>query len=129
MTTEQESSELLGCRFARELFAVDASPCLESKLLVGACFTVHGRLTQSNGAPSFRIWRVGTNRILGVVDGDGKDESDNAIPLNVQKVGGRYVDIPVFGDYVVCPLTSERPGWMQMVCIQSATNLVGRKSN
>src|SRR5437879_3200137 len=32
---------------------------------VGACFTVHGRLFFANGGPP-RIWRIGTDRILGV---------------------------------------------------------------
>jgi hypothetical protein len=28
------------------------------------CFTVHGRLNPWNGTPIFRIWLVGTNRLL-----------------------------------------------------------------
>jgi|1186.fasta_scaffold1208519_2 hypothetical protein len=91
-------------------------------------FTIHGRLEQSNGAPSFRIWRAGTKRILGVLDCAGRDESPRAIPLNVQKVAGRYVSVPVFGDFTVCPLTGERRGWMQMVCIKRADHLRAEKA-
>src|SRR5579872_4874372 len=34
--------------------------------IVGACFEVRGRLSFWNGAPSARIWRVGTRRVLGI---------------------------------------------------------------
>ncbi len=43
-------------------------PCKEHPALVGPCFTVHGRLATWNGNPTFRISRLGTNRILGVSD-------------------------------------------------------------
>jgi hypothetical protein len=33
---------------------------------VAKCFVVHGRLSFYNGAPSARIWKIGTKRILGV---------------------------------------------------------------
>ena len=92
---------------------------------------VHGRLTLGNGTPGFRIWPVGTKRMLGVLDGNGEDETDNVIPSKVRKLafapGG--LEIPVFGDYEVCPLTTERQGWMQMVCIKSASNLLRATSN
>jgi hypothetical protein len=88
-----------------------------------ACFMVHGRLNQSNGVPSFRLWPTGAKRILGVLDCKGKDESPNAIPAAVKKLAGPYVSVPVFGDYKVCPLTKERAGQMRMVCIETATNL------
>jgi hypothetical protein len=40
--------------------------CQSDPDLVGACFTVHGRLSAFNGNPTFRIWRIGTKRYLGV---------------------------------------------------------------
>jgi hypothetical protein len=30
----------------------------------------------------------------------------------------------VFGDFEVCPLTKDRPGYMQFVCIEAASHLV-----
>ncbi len=43
--------------------------CKSDPDIVGVCFTVHGRLSAWNGAPTMRIWRIGTKRILGVHDG------------------------------------------------------------
>ncbi len=95
----------------------------------GPCFTVHGRLVQSNGDPDLRLWRVGTRRVLGVFDCAGNDENPHALPANVRKLAGDYVETPVFGDYRVCPFTRPRPGWMQMVCIKAASHLVRDKSD
>ncbi len=67
--------------------------------------------------------------MLGVLDADGHDESDSVIPPNVAKVSGKYVDVPTYGDFEVCPLTKERAGWMQMVCINSALKLIRAKSD
>jgi hypothetical protein len=33
----------------------------------------------------------------------------------------------VFGDYEVCPLAKDRPGWMRDVCVESASHLVAAK--
>jgi hypothetical protein len=97
--------------------------CRDSKQVIDACFTVHGRLQQSNGNPNMRIWIVGTHHILGVLDSDGRDESETAVPPNVKKLGGEYVSKPVFGDFEVCPLTKAHRGWMQMVCVESGARL------
>jgi len=32
----------------------------------------------------------------------------------------------LFADLIICPVTHERDGWMQMVCIESAKNIVKR---
>jgi hypothetical protein len=101
------------------LLLTSASPALSAE----QCFVVHGRLEQSNGVPGIRLWRVGTKRVLGVLDCKGKDESPFAIPPAIKKLAGEYVSVPVLGDYSVCPLTKQRPGRMQMVCIKSATHI------
>jgi hypothetical protein len=103
-----------------------SNPCRTNPQLVGRCFVVHGRLFVANGNPTFRIWRVGTKRILGVnqsthaAEDDPRDfppEIRRFIPDKVWDIGDLY------GDYTVCPFTQERPGWMQYVCIASATHL------
>src|SRR5229473_8064454 len=33
------------------------------------CYWTHGRLSVYNGNPSFRIWKIGTHRLLGVFNG------------------------------------------------------------
>jgi len=41
--------------------------CKNNPQIGGACFSVHGRLSAYNGAPSLRIWPIGTHRLLGVL--------------------------------------------------------------
>jgi len=96
-----------------------AQACKGRSEIVAACFTVHGRLSAYNGAPTFRIWRIGTRRILGVAGGE-----DPVMPPSLRAQAG--FDADLFGDYEVCPFTPERPGRMQMVCIESASRLVRR---
>jgi hypothetical protein len=101
--------------------AAHAQSCRERSELVGACFTVHGRLSAYNGAPTFRLWRINTQRVLGIAGGDSP-----IMPPEVRAQAGFGTDL--FGDYEVCPFTPERPGRMQIVCIETATRLVRRTS-
>src|SRR5260370_7960810 len=41
-----------------------------------SCYWTHGRLTVYNGNPSFRIWRIGTTKILGVLSGPSSRRRD-----------------------------------------------------
>jgi hypothetical protein len=103
-----------------------AGACATSPKRVGACFTVHGRLALWNGAPAFRIWPVGTKRMLGVNGAD--DDPDAAIPIPDAVAKLRATDMTqVYGDYRVCPFSRGRPGHMQFVCIDGATNLTARE--
>ena len=105
--------------------AISSEICAKSPRLVGTCFVVHGRLMQTNGTPDARIWRIGTKRILGVVDAKGQADTDDAVP---ERLGPWDRDLD--GDFRVCPLTHERPGWMQMVCIAGWSKVVrARNSN
>ena len=104
--------------------AASASPrCAGRPDLVGPCFPLRGRAALYNGTPSVRIWRVGTNRLLGVsARGCGEPGCEwETIPESLR--GGLDWDHPVFADLVVCPLTHERPGTMQFVCVESATRI------
>lgn len=49
------------------------------------------------------------------------------IPANLESRVGPGID--VFGDYEVCPLTKQRVGEMQMVCVESASRLVLKNWN
>jgi hypothetical protein len=99
-----------------------------------SCYWTHGRLTaQVNGNPSFRLWKVGTKRVLGIyrgpsVDRAGLDSEGPELPANVEKQLARSKDpiFPdrVFADFEVCPLEPEKEGSMQAVCIESAKNIV-----
>jgi hypothetical protein len=77
-----------------------------------------------NGAPSVRIWRVGTRRVLGVSEQRFRVEGYcNLPPAILERVGW---DSDLFADFVVCPFTRDEPGVMRLVCVDSAPNLVVR---
>jgi hypothetical protein len=91
-------------------------PCKSDPDIIEACFTVHGRLSYWNGTPAMRIWRIGTKRILGVLDSFIMPDS-----------AGAGWDEEAYGDYLVCPFTKQKPGWMQMVCIESAAHVFTKR--
>jgi hypothetical protein len=98
------------------------------------CYWTHGRLSIYNGNPTFRLWKIGTHRLLGIYSGPGfgpldaglNDEDDLELPANLEKYD--FTKVSVFGDFEVCPLASEKQGRMQAACIESAKNLVFEKS-
>lgn len=63
---------------------------------------------------------MGTRRLLGVPDGPEGDELAS-LPANVRDaLGSDPFQTRVFADFLVCPLTPDRPGWMRMVQVRSA---------
>jgi hypothetical protein len=119
--------------FLLAIFAAFATPppggqqgrsCKENPELVGQCFKVHGRVRIGNGTPQMRIWRIGTDRVMGVLPSE-----DEIIPENLRDAfqGDFYKD--VYGDFEVCPFTKRKPEEMQMVCVESASHLVIKKTS
>lgn len=96
-------------------------PCRRHLRLVGPCFRAHGRMDYWNGAPSVRTWHVGTDRILGV--GEKPHELAGYASLPPGIASKLSWDTHLFGDFLVCPLTREVPGVMQMVCVESGVDL------
>ena len=92
--------------------------CSSDPDLVGSCFRVHGRISAYNGTPTLRIWRIGTDRLLGV---------DNDIPVPESLSRRLDWDVDAYADFEVCPFTPEREGEMQTVCVESAEHIVVRK--
>ena len=91
------------------------------------CFWVHGRLFAANGAPTFRIWPIGTRRILGVVGRDDSGEAKTILPEPVRALIVSDTDaVEVYGDFHVCPLQPDRPGWMRFVRMDRARSLTAR---
>lgn len=97
--------------------------CEDKSQFVDSCFSIHGRLFVSNGTPGVRIWKVGTKRVLGVVN--DSDTEDRNLPAEIAKI--ITTDVHVYGDFEVCPLTKPKPKEMQMVCLMSGKNLTIRK--
>ena len=106
------------------------------------CYWTRGRLAVYNGNPTWRTWKIGTKRILGIYSGAGSqrlDPLDNEHPEfpanldNVYEAGYKRrvkakdpsPDWPdtIFADFEVCPLEPEKTGEMQAVCIESARNI------
>jgi hypothetical protein len=99
-----------------------AATCKRNPKVVGACFSVHGRLSMGADTIELRLWPVGTKRMLGVSDGPKINDAENPIyPHNIKLDS---IDTIIFGDFEVCPFTPQREGEMQFVCIESAKHLV-----
>jgi len=92
--------------------------CKSDPDIVGACFRIHGRIAAYNGTPTLRIWRIGTDRLLGV---------DDDIPVPEALSRQLDWDVNAYGDFEVCPFNPEREGEMRRVCIESAEHIVVRK--
>jgi len=111
------------------------------------CYWTHGRLSAYNGNPTYRIWKIGTHRILGVYNGPSHfpprtiaDDETPELPANLErayeadhrrwkKSDSRYYEFPIiFADFEVCQLEPEKDGWMQAVCVESAKNVFLQKS-
>jgi hypothetical protein len=99
--------------------------CQSDPDLTDACFTLRGRLSASNGNPTFRIWRIGTTRMLGLTD---RLFPSDEIVLPESLDGKLVDDVDAYGDFLVCPFTSDAPGTMQMVCLESAENVTFKAS-
>jgi|ERR1700674_532126 hypothetical protein len=119
-------------------------PC-ETAENTASCYWTRGRLTLYNINVSYRLWKVGTKRILIVYSGPSTypprgpaalDATNPEFPANLERVYAaeykhrvavkasipEWPD-PVFADFEVCPLELERKGEMQAVCIESAKNI------
>ena len=80
---------------------------------LGPCRTVHGRLGRVNGAVLYKLWVVGTKRIMGI----------DTVPGWLGSTMTRQ-HVKVFADFVICPLTPLRPGEMQLVTVDTAMHVV-----
>jgi hypothetical protein len=79
------------------------------------CFAIHGRMEVTAGL-RIRIWVIGTKRILGV------DDYSYAMPKNITEL--LKTDNRIYADFVVCPITPDKPGHMRFIQVCRASNLV-----
>jgi len=96
-------------------------PCREHPKFVAPCFTVHARMRYYNGAPSIRLWPIGTDHLLGVSDGQFV-AGYQSLPESLRATLDGQREI--YADFVVCPYAPSEPGVMRLVCVDSATNIV-----
>ena len=90
------------------------------------CHWVAGRLSAYNGTPTFRIWPQGTKRLLGIVARFRATEGADLLPSKVSRMGPSF-DRDIWGSFRVCPLTTDRAGWMRMVVVVDARSLKASK--
>ncbi len=118
---------LCGSVSARSPSAFEPTSCREHPQLIGKCFSVRGRLSVYNGAPAIRLWRIGTRRVLGISEQRFSQPDYRNLPEDLTKqLNGEN---EIFGDFLVCPFTPAKPREMQLVCIDSAKNVVVKKRN
>lgn len=87
------------------------------------CFKHHGRLWSGNGI-AYRIWLIGTKRIVAV-------DEDFELPAGANK----YLELTspessfIYGDFELCPLGPDLPGQMRHVRLVRAAKLVIQSVN
>ena len=96
--------------------------CKDNPALAGKCFVVRGRMRAYNGNPTYRIWKIGTGRLLGVT-GVHPGEA----PILPEGLACGF-DCDVFADFEVCPFTAGKAGVMQRVCVESAARVSKREA-
>jgi hypothetical protein len=107
-------------------FAAEAGQtCRTSHNLVGACFTVHGRLFSTPSG--VRLVMNETGRTLAVLDRQSAQQSREVLPDAVRALLPRDSSGTVEGDYVVCPFDRTHLGRMQAVCIENASHLIAQQ--
>jgi hypothetical protein len=106
------------------LFTATCSDAAEatSNRAVDRPLLLHGRLSFYNGSPSFRIWVVGTHKIMGVQDADKPGVTMPRELLDI--LSQNLSDIQIFADFEVIPLTEPKKGVMQIVRINAAKNII-----
>ncbi|MBL7980343.1 MAG: hypothetical protein JNL52_00900 [Flavobacteriales bacterium] len=91
--------------------ALNHCSCTEGGIPSDSTFTFRGRMSAWNGNPTFRIWRVGTNRMLGI----------RGVCLDSLELGkyNPYFGLELWADFTVSAVTPQKPGVMQFVCVRS----------
>ncbi len=102
-----------------------ASPCRQSPMLAGRCYVVRGQLAPESGWGGLRILSLGSDRQLKVVDAqDRGGAEEDLLPRSADRaIDRKGVDADLIADFTVCPLTPERAGWVQHVCVAAATDV------
>jgi hypothetical protein len=95
--------------------------CATDSRLVAPCFAVHGRLNSWNGTPTYRIWVLGTKRVLGVSEGRFGPNGYELLPREIPQPTS--FDTEYFGDFTVCPFEPEQPKKMRLVCVSAVNHL------
>lgn len=100
----------------------------------GDCRWVHGRMGVYNGGTPYRIWVIGTNRMVAVQE--ALYSPSFALPANLERAierfrtsgdwrkNGKPIEFTAHADYRVCALIRDRPGHMLMARLTHARNIL-----
>ena len=83
---------------------------------VEPCVKHHGRLSSQNGI-AYKIWLIGTTRMVAL---ENEPPSFLAKYLDMTSPEHSYI----YGDFDICPVEPDRPGYLRRVCVVGAENLV-----
>jgi len=96
--------------------------------VVRACFNIHGKLYVPANMRT-RLWPLDGSKHEYAIhiddNGGGPTDFDPPMPESVRTLLNPQHN--VFGDFTICPFTLEKPGMLQIGCIDSARHLVARK--
>ena len=98
---------------------LDHCSCTSGGTPSDSTFTFRGRMTAWNGNPVYRIWRVGTQRMLGI-------RGVCLSALNLGKLTPSFGS-ELWADFTVSAVTPQRSGVMQFICIRKVQNAFFRK--
>jgi hypothetical protein len=115
---------VLTCIASKPAAAQHAEKCKGNPRVEGECFKFHGRLTLYAADLSLVIWRIGTGREFEVAG--NPDSSGPWVPDSIEK--RLDLGVQIYGDFEVCPLTKEKPGIRQTVCVESGQHLIVKKA-
>jgi hypothetical protein len=82
---------------------------------------VYGRARLYGAAPAVRIWAKESRRTLAVGEGKYALPGYTNLPPELAKLV--RLERNVWGEFRVCPFEPERPGAMQLVCVESVTRI------
>lgn len=102
---------LVSINLIGQTIRLDHCSCTAKGIPSDSTVKFRGRLSLWNGNPSFRIWPVGTNRLLGL----------SGSCLEALELGEwhPYHDKELWADFTVSAVTEQRAGVMQFVCIRA----------
>ena len=100
--------------------------CSHPRGFVGPCVTVRGRVQTNFDNVLVSLWKVRTSRVLEIQNEVSRIDLSVicSLPGEVYRLLGEAKI--VYADFVIRPLTIDRPGVMGYACIASAKNVVAR---
>jgi hypothetical protein len=115
------AATILFCFLSCSAKAADAEGiCAHDSRVVEPCYNVHGRLAFYMNMRAY-LGVPETKRRLGIVFSSVPLDSPYIWPSIIDKT--LTPDNEIWADYRVCPFTPQKPGVMQMVCIDAVSNM------